>query len=246
MSKQKQNEIVPIENYAIMGYTPAEFKETMLANLGEGDMLSVNDLQRVKLPTGGMTIWQVPGIKGNENLAELEGIMLYWHQHRGYWQKSMEQGGQSAPDCSSPDGIIGRVREGSEAEDKGQGGKCADCPMSKYGSHADGKRQACKLMRRVFLLRPGRMLPTVVNLAPTSVGAHKSFCTNLTAENIPYYRAMVSIGLEIDQSASNVDYAKATFTLTDIMEGEMAERFKEFRDSMLPYLKSVEITDEDR
>lgn len=239
--------VVGITDYAIMAHTPEEFALTMRDNLGQGDTLSINDLQRVKLPTGGSTMWQVPSLTGKaENIEELEGVILYWHRHRAYWEKGMDQGGKSSPDCASRDGLVGRVNPESEAEDRGQGGECERCPLSKFGSAADGRRQACKDQRRVFLLRPGRMLPTVVNLAPTSAAAMKAFMTSLTAENIPYYRCLVGITLESEVSAGNVDYAKARFGVKDVMDEATFEQFRPFREQMLPYLKEVDLTEEDR
>jgi hypothetical protein len=249
MAKKENVPAVPavIENFAIMAYTPEEFALTMRENLGQGDALSINDLQRIKIPTGGSTVWQVPSISGKpQNEEELEGVILYWHRHRAYWEKGMDQGGKSAPDCSSPDGLIGRVNPESGAADRGQGGDCSRCPLAQFGSAADGRRQACKDQRRVFLLRPGRMLPSVVNLAPTSASVMKAFLTNLTGENIPYFRCVIGMSLEQDVSANNVDYAKVKFRVKNVMTAEEYEALRPFREQMLPYLKTVELTDEDR
>lgn len=248
MSKAKNVPAVvgPIKDFAIMAHTPEEFSLTMRDNLGEGDVLSINDLQRIKIPTGGSTVWQVPSITGKpENLEALEGVILYWNRHRAYWEKSMNQGGKSAPDCYSRDGVIGRINPEFGAQNRGQGGECARCPLSQFGSAADGRRQACKDQRRVFLLRPGRMLPSVVNLAPTSAAVMKGFLTSLTAENIPYYRCLIKLSLEQDMSANNVEYAKVKFGVDNTMSDEDFAAFAPYRDQMLPYLKSVDLTEDD-
>ncbi len=237
----------PIKDYAIMAHSPESFSNTLMENMGQGQTLSVADLQRVKIPTGGSTIWQVPSITGKpENLEELEGVILFWHPHRAYWEKDMQQGGKSAPDCMSPDGMTGTKNRDSGADDRGQGGNCGNCPLAQFGSAADGRRQACKAQSRVFLLRPGRMLPTVVNLSPTSAAVMKSFLTSITAENIPYHKCMVSISLEQDMSANNVEYAKVKFSVTDTMSNDDYAAFSSFRNQMLPYLQAVEVEVDDQ
>lgn len=241
MSKKKNDVPAVIENhFPELRENVAEFAEIMEENFG-GEPLNPTDLPTVKMPSGGSTMWQVEDLEGIQGLGELEGIILYWHDHRAYWESSVEDGGSSTPDCASRNGRLGVKNAKSEAEDKGQGGDCANCPLSKFGSGPDG-RQACKLMRRIFLLRPGAMLPTVINLPPTSIKGMRQFLILLSGASVKYHRALVGISLESAQSGNNVNYARAVFKTKEVLGGEDAEFIAKYREGVLPFLKEMDVS----
>ena len=86
---------------------PDEIAEVILTNVGP-DGLSQFDLDRIKMPSGGATQWNVETIRGEESRESIEGIIIAHKTARVYWAEPMEKtGGNTPPDCGSDDGIRG-------------------------------------------------------------------------------------------------------------------------------------------
>ncbi len=55
---------VPVLNeYALMKIEPEQFREIIEANVGPAGF-SINDLERITLPSGGGKLWEVPNLSG--------------------------------------------------------------------------------------------------------------------------------------------------------------------------------------
>ena len=97
----------------------------------------------VKSPSGGSTVFSVPGLSGDEAAKELTGIILDYSTPRAYWKTSDPVEG-TPPDCFSEDSIISH-----------DGKACATCPFNDFGSKdGDTNAKACKESVTLFLLRP--------------------------------------------------------------------------------------------
>ena len=105
---------------------------------------------RVKIPAGGATMFELPGDEADEpeGVKEFSAVILYHHPLQQYYATKYT-GGSNPPDCGSFDGIMG---EGEP------GGVCANCPLNQFGS-GENNSKACKNRRRVFLLREGGAVP---------------------------------------------------------------------------------------
>ena len=81
--------------------------------------------ERIKIPSAGSTVFEVPGENPNEPDAvkEFSAVILYHHPLFAYY-KDKYTGGSNPPDCGSFDGVIG---EGDP------GGNCAKCPYNQFG-----------------------------------------------------------------------------------------------------------------
>src|SRR5690606_20046028 len=87
-------------NYAVMEVPEAELAEIISANLG-GEGITQFDLDRVRIPAGGSTMWSVPTLDGEEETRVLEGIIIHFTTPRAYWKTPFdESGGGTPPDCS--------------------------------------------------------------------------------------------------------------------------------------------------
>jgi hypothetical protein len=119
--------------------------------------------ERIKIPSAGSTVFEVPGENPNEPDAvkEFSAVILYHHPLFAYY-KDKYTGGSNPPDCGSFDGVIG---EGDP------GGNCAKCPYNQFGSGENGSK-ACKNRRRIYVLREGEIFPLLLSL-PT--GSLKEF-----------------------------------------------------------------------
>lgn len=87
----------------------------------------------VKSPSGGSTVFTVPGLTGEEAEKELTGVILDYTLPRAYWDTSDPVEG-TPPTCLSHNSLV------SES-----GKSCARCPFNDYGSK-DGETgaKACK------------------------------------------------------------------------------------------------------
>lgn len=134
-------------------------------NFGD-EGLSVTDLPRVKIPSGGGLAWDVPD---EDPVRELTGVIVHKHPSRSMWfkKRSEGEGDDGPPDCSSFDGKIGYgdFGPGSESNPTGQ---CAECPMNVYGTADKGDGKKCKERMEVYLLTEGAVLPLHVGLPVTS------------------------------------------------------------------------------
>ena len=152
MSNDK-NEIVPVAKYAALATTPEEVLAIVQQNIGN-DQITAQDLDRVTLPLGGATNWQIPTLDGEESFQYIDGIIVHHSPPRAYWETSLDEGeGSGPPDCSSEDSQWGVGTPG---------GYCFTCPFGQWGSADKGQGKACKEKRLLYILRALRnSMPSV-------------------------------------------------------------------------------------
>ena len=142
MSEGKNTQIAAVET----GFTALannNILEEALADEYAGLEFSID---RVKLPAGGGTAFEVPAEDGEdtEMVKDITGVILYNHPAFAYYASAFA-GGHAAPDCSSIDGVTGVGTPG---------GDCRTCPYNKFGS-GDGQSKLCKNKRMLYILREG-------------------------------------------------------------------------------------------
>jgi hypothetical protein len=223
--------------YALAKYDAAQLVETVRENFG-GDDLTPNDLDRVKMPSGGGIAWEVPGLDGELSpVKELTGVIVLYRPARAYWAQSLEEsGGGSPPDCSAADGKRGEGQPG---------GVCADCPLNVFGSSEKGRGKACKEMRLLFIVRPESLLPLVVPLPPTSIKPFKQYLQRLTSAALPYPRVQTKITLTKEKNADNIEFAQASFKMVDKLDDASAAHIKAYAESMRAAFEGVQVTQDD-
>lgn len=128
---------------------------------------------RVKIPAGGATMFELPGDEADEPEAvkEFSAVILYHHPILQYY-KEKYTGGSNPPDCGSFDGVTG---EGTP------GGVCANCPLNQFGS-GENNSKACKTRRRVFLLREGELFPLILSLPTGSMREFSRYIKRLLSK----------------------------------------------------------------
>lgn len=206
------NEIVKKEN--------SEIRDTGFATQADMQWLSdaMNEdcagidlqLDRIKIPAGGSTAFEIPSADGDDSemVKEITGVILYNHPANAYYTDKYT-GGSNPPDCGSFDGIHGSGNPG---------GNCKNCPFNKFGS-GEGKSKACKNRRMLYILREGELFPVILNLPVGSSGAYKNYVKRLLTQRNSLSRVVTSISLKKAMSDSNIAYSQASFkfvrTLTD-------------------------------
>ena len=192
-----RGELIDATEFALIG------EPTSLAaleyNLAQ-ESISEFDLDRVKIPAGGATVWQVPGLEGISNHEAIEGIIVSISVRRAFWESSFD-GSNTPPDCSSTDGFRG-VGD--------PGGECSACPFNEFGSAVkqngqQGRGKRCQERRIILLIRPEDRLPLAISAPPTSIKNIKQFLMRLP---VPMYQAVVRLELEVDKNADGVAFSK--------------------------------------
>lgn len=231
MAKQTNTDlaVIPAADYAITKIDTAEMAALIRENTG-GKGLSQFDLDRVSLPTGGSTMWQVPTIEGMKSVEELIGIVPHWLDLRTYWKNSYGEGESGPPDCSSSDLVMGIGDPG---------GPCATCPNAQFGSKPKpgggyGRGQACSENRILFLMRAEDRLPLVIKLAPTSVPDCKKFALRLISHGLNPKACVWGISLVQEKSGDGIKYAKASFRLVERLSDEIAQKITDFAAALKP------------
>jgi len=213
-TEQKPTAIVKADSYAI-AKADANFSDLLADNCGPGG-LDQFDLERLTVPAGGGSAWEVTTLEGTESQKEVAGVLLGMRDGRVYWSSSIDDsGGGSPPDCVSEDGTNGVGVPG---------GACAKCGHSQFGSA--GRGQACKQQRLLLLVRPEDRIPIIVQLPPTSIKACRQFMTRLVQHGVSRFGAVVGIGLEKEKNADGIVYSKATFRLAARLGDEDTARMR--------------------
>lgn len=225
--------------YALLKADAADMIEVIKDNMGPGG-LKAFDLTRVKVPSGGGTTWQMPTLQGMKNIEEIEGVVIYWCDVRAYWSQSFTGAG-TPPDCTSEDCERGFGEPG---------GDCVECPFSKFGTATNAKGenargQACKQIRRMFILTPTSLLPILVAAPPTSIRKVAEYFRLLAGSGLRYWQISTRLKLIPDKNADGIKYSAILPEPGTQLTPEQAAVIKKIAESITPRISVVPITAED-
>lgn len=226
----KELAIVEPGAFALFNPNMPAIGEILAANL-EGEKLDGFDLDRIKVPSGGAVIWELPSLEGPQYEKELHGIIAMSLQGRSYWANGLEDsGGGTPPDCSSGSGDFGHGDPG---------GPCETCPMNEFGSSGKGDGKACKEFRSVFLVLPGTAIPTVLAVPPSSLKAFKQYRLRLAAAGFDMSSVITKFTLTKAKNKQGVDYAQINFTKGASLSPEQAAKMRDYIASIGPIFGRV-------
>jgi hypothetical protein len=169
------------------------------------DGLTVS-FDRIKVPSGGGTAFEVPGDNPDSpDLAkEVKAVILYHHPIHSFY-KEKYTGGNAAPDCGSLDGHVGIEAESGECIN------CADCPNNKFGSGENGAK-ACKQKRRLYILREGEVLPIILSLPTGSLADFSKYVMRLLSKGTKSNQVVTKFTLKKAQNSGGISYSQAVCT----------------------------------
>lgn len=195
--------------------------------------ITAADLDRVRAPGAGGLAWEIQTLEGAELAQELVGVIVEQREVRAYWASEYEGGG-TPPTCASPDGDVGYGEPG---------GVCATCPMAVFGTARDGKGkgQACRLMRLLFILRPGSLLPMVLVVPPSSLRAVKQYMFRLANEATKYSTVVTSFTLAKAKNDGGVVYSSIVPALKERLSEGDALRVAQYREALLPVFRQARV-----
>lgn len=229
MAKKTELVTVTEENYPVLA-GEAKVAEMIRANMA-GEEVTEADLLRIKVPSGGATIWQV----GDEACKELTGVLVHITRRRAYWPNRDQTG--VPPDCSSVDCITG-IGE--------PGGICRMCLNNQFGTAvkqngSPGRGKACKEKKLLFLLREGRLLPDVVAVPGASLKAMRQWQLQLPR---PYCGVVTRLTLNKAKSADGDEYAEVVPAMIAELSGDVATKLTEYASELASVFASVGIESE--
>lgn len=192
--------------------------------------LSFQLFDLVKSPSGGSTVFSVPGLSGEEAEKKLTGIILDYMTPRAYWATSDPVEGMP-PTCLSKDSLI-----------FADGKVCAHCPFNDFGSKdGESNAKACKESVLLFLLRPGSVFPLLVRVPVTSKKLFLKYTTRLVSRLTPLSSVVTRITLEKATSREGKPYALFHFDAVEVLGSEEATKVRKFSRQFMEIVHAADV-----
>ena len=199
------------------------------ANL-KSQPLTLDLFDIVKSPSGGSTVFEVPGLSGSEAAKELTGIVLDYTTPRAYWDTPDPVEG-TPPVCLSQNSIISH-----------DGKSCALCPYNAFGSKdGESNAKACKESVLLFLLRPNSIIPLLVRVPVTSKPRFLKYSTRLLSTLTPISSVVTKITLEKATSKQGKPFALFNFEAVGMLTQEEAEKAKTFGQQFMEIVNAAQL-----
>lgn len=221
MSENKEMnaaEIAEISGYAVLAHM--DTFRNMLAEDCDGLAFS---LDRIKIPPGGGTAFEVPadGEGGTAMVKEITGVILYNHAVNSYYREKYS-GGPNLPDCGSFDGKAGVGNPG---------GDCMTCPYNKFGS-GRGRSKACKNRRVLYILRENEFFPVVLSLPPGSASPYANYVKHLLSKGLRLNAVVTKITLKKASNADGNNFSQAVFKNDRLLTAQEKEALAPMAEQM--------------
>lgn len=192
----------------------SDLAEALSANTG-GLGISINDLPKIKMPSGGAKTWSYTDAGNNERTEKaIEGLLVFYGKYGTLWPTT-QPGGEGGPLLVSWDLETGyRVGDDfgdldTEAIEKARVGdrqySWGALPYSKFKSAANGRGKRCNEYRVLGILQPGEAWPVLVYASAASVKICDTFCRLMS---VPHYRCHVKLSLESVKNDDGQGYSR--------------------------------------
>ena len=187
---------------------------------------------RVKIPAGGGTAFEVPSDdgEGTDIVKDIVGVIVYNHPAYAYYADKYA-GGNNPPDCGSFDGVTGIGNPG---------GKCDECPCNKFGS-ADGQGKLCKNKRMLYILQEGELFPIVMTLPTGSLRSFTKFVKANLSKGRKLNQVVTRISLKKANNSAGIVFSQAVFAFDRVLTAEerpvvagVTKSVKEYAGSLHP------------
>lgn len=206
MLDKNNNELTVTEGFAVLANQ--DVLNEALADDCQGLEFSFD---RVKLPTGGGTAFEIPSAEGEESemAKDITGVIVYNHPAFAYYHDKYN-GGNNPPDCGSFDGVMGIGNPG---------GNCAGCPYNKFGS-GDGQSKLCKNKRMLYILREGELFPITISLPTGSLKSFTNYVKSQLSRGRKLNQVVTKITLKKATNASGIAFSQAVFAFVRMLTAE--------------------------
>lgn len=135
---------------------------------------------------------------------KIHGTIVSDFRPRTWWERDVSEGDTgSRPDCYSADALTPNADSPKKQSDT-----CPTCQWSKFGSHRNGRGQACQQKGIVIVIQPGAILPIALRLPPTSTGALDKLYQTLLRKGKSYSKVVTEFTLVEEKNKQGIAYAK--------------------------------------
>lgn len=186
-----------------------EAKEVMISAF---DQLGISNFQlnRLKVPAGGVTAWEIEDLTGTRVEQNLDVIILAIRgRQKAWWSTSMEDGGGGTPPtCASTDGTHGHGVNSMDADASPGTHACAECAWNRFGSaRGAGNGKDCKDHSLLFCFQQGSRIPSLLVVPATSLKALQGYVLKLIDAGKRMETVVTRLGLKKAQSQSGITYS---------------------------------------
>lgn len=209
-----------------VGDSQIDLSNILAENLGD-ETLSPFDLDRVTVPPGGVTTFQLPG---EEESKTLDGVIIKAQKSRAFWKESMGGEGGSPPDCVSYDMEHG-IGE--------PGGECETCPNNKFGSGQSGHNKACKETMHIYMLQAEMLLPIIIQVPPSSLRNYKKYAGRLISKARSINGVVTRFSLKKENSKGGTAYASLQMEDVGDLSQEQYKAVQDYRKGLDSIMNSA-------
>lgn len=201
------------------------------------------NLNRLSIPAGGATAWQVETLEGTETLTDVEVIIAGIKGNEKVWWRDDFSGNGGPPDCSSHDGITGFGNNTKDADKEPGEHACRSCPWNQWTSaRSGGPGKDCGDIAFMVFFRKDALLPDMLVVPPSSLKAVRDYSMKLmqagkhprkvatkmslvaaqSNSGIKYTQLKLSYVSDLDQSAIDIIAAVSTTVMRSFTEGAVS------------------------
>lgn len=223
----KNNQLtVSNENSGFMALADFNLNAALSSEL---DGLSLS-FDRIKIPSAGSTVFEVPGDNSDEPdaLKEFSAVIIHHHPLFAFY-KDKYTGGNNPPDCGSLDGVYG-VGD--------PGGNCVKCPNNQFDSGENGSK-ACKNRRRVYVLREGEIFPIILSLPTGSLKEFSRYIKRLLGKGLKSCSVVTRFSLKKAVNSGGIAYSQAQFSIERKLTSEEAALINTLSEQVKVYSSRV-------
>ncbi len=230
------NDLIKKDNGVVEQYGNGVSLSDILAE--EMDGLTPS-FERIKIPAGGGVAFEVPGDdpESPDLVKELKAVILYHHPINCYYKEEYT-GGNNPPDCGSMDGHVGIDVETGEIK------QCAECEFNKFGTGKNGAK-ACKQKRRIYIMKQGEALPTILSLPTGSLSEFSKYVMRLLSKGKKTNSVVTKFTLKKAQNAGGINYSQAMFAVDRELSAVELENIKKMSDQVKALAMKVTVLDEE-
>lgn len=221
--KQENNEL------AVSGYGQLADLDMATMMAEELDGLDAG-FERIKIPSAGSTVFEVPGEDPGEPEAvkEFSAVILFHHPLFAYYQTKYT-GGNNPPDCGSYDGVTGIGDPG---------GDCKRCPYNQFGTGENGSK-ACKNRRRIFVLCEGEIFPLLLSLPTGSLKELTRYLKRLLSKGRKSNSVVTRFSLKKTTNSGGIAYSQAQFAIDRVLTAEEHALIEKLTEQVKAYSREV-------
>ena len=185
---------------------------------------------RVKLPTGGGTAFEIPSAENEETemAKDITGVIVYNHPAYAFYRDKYT-GGNNPPDCGSFDGVKGIGTPG---------GNCQNCPFNRFGS-GEGQSKMCKNKRMLYILLEGELFPLALSLPTGSLRSFTNYVKSQLSRARKLNQIVTKITLKKATNASGIAFSQAVFSFVRMLNADECAAVADVTETVKAYAANL-------